>query len=90
MKPNAAWQIALGREGQVFVNPYTGEITGEGATKLARIFSHDRRFASLDRTFGRRATNRQSNYGRVQFDVFISGDFGNLHLVSAPSFVEAF
>lgn len=29
--PNAAWQIALGREGQVFVNPYTGEITGEGA-----------------------------------------------------------
>src|SRR5688500_8193065 len=31
-KPNAAWQVSLGRDGQVFVNPYTGEITGEGAT----------------------------------------------------------
>ena len=27
----AAATVALGREGQVFVNPYTGEITGEGA-----------------------------------------------------------
>ena len=29
--PNAAANISFGREGQVFVNPYTGEITGEGA-----------------------------------------------------------
>lgn len=28
---NAAANISLGRDGQVFVNPYTGEITGEGA-----------------------------------------------------------
>jgi uncharacterized iron-regulated membrane protein len=28
---NSAAVVALGREGQVFVNPYTGEITGEGA-----------------------------------------------------------
>ncbi len=28
---NAAATIAFGREGQIFVNPYTGEITGEGA-----------------------------------------------------------
>src|SRR5688572_29935364 len=25
----AAWEISLGREGAVFANPYTGEITGE-------------------------------------------------------------
>ena len=28
---NAAAAIALGRDGQIFVNPYTGEITGEGS-----------------------------------------------------------
>jgi uncharacterized iron-regulated membrane protein len=28
---NSSAVVALGREGQVFVNPYTGEITGEGA-----------------------------------------------------------
>ncbi len=27
--PGAAWEISLGREGAVFANPYTGEITGE-------------------------------------------------------------
>jgi uncharacterized iron-regulated membrane protein len=36
--PSAAVNIALGREGQVFVNPYTGEITGEGATGLRGFF----------------------------------------------------
>ncbi len=35
---NAAAQIALGREGQIFVNPYTGEITGEGATGWRGFF----------------------------------------------------
>lgn len=35
---NAAWQIALGREGQIFVNPYTGEITGEGAKRARGFF----------------------------------------------------
>ncbi|HEY0657731.1 MAG TPA: PepSY-associated TM helix domain-containing protein [Pyrinomonadaceae bacterium] len=33
----AAVTVALGRDGQLFVNPYTGEITGEGA-KGARSF----------------------------------------------------
>jgi uncharacterized iron-regulated membrane protein len=28
-EPGAAWEIGLGREGALFVNPYTGEITGE-------------------------------------------------------------
>jgi uncharacterized iron-regulated membrane protein len=28
---NAAATVALGRDGQIFVNPYTGEITGEGS-----------------------------------------------------------
>ncbi len=37
-KPNAAWQISFGREGQAFVNPYTGEITGEGATGWRSFF----------------------------------------------------
>jgi uncharacterized iron-regulated membrane protein len=30
-EPNAAWQVSLGRGQTAFVNPYTGEITGEGA-----------------------------------------------------------
>ena len=36
---NAAATVAFGREGQVFINPYTGEITGEGA-KGWRDFFH--------------------------------------------------
>jgi uncharacterized iron-regulated membrane protein len=35
---NAAVNVSLGREGQVFVNPYTGEITGEGAKGLRGFF----------------------------------------------------
>ena len=38
-EPNAAWQVSLGREGQIFVNPYTGEITGEGAKGWRSFFS---------------------------------------------------
>ena len=30
-EPNAAWLINLGREGQAYVDPYTGAITGEGS-----------------------------------------------------------
>jgi uncharacterized iron-regulated membrane protein len=37
-KPHAAWQVSMGRDGQVFVNPYTGEITGEGATGWRGFF----------------------------------------------------
>ena len=29
--PNSAVTVSLGREGKFYVNPYTGEITGEGA-----------------------------------------------------------
>ena len=36
--PNAAWQISLGRGGQIFVNPYSGEITGEGAKGIRGFF----------------------------------------------------
>lgn len=35
---NAAAVVALGREGQTFVNPYTGAITGEGAKGFRRFF----------------------------------------------------
>ncbi len=35
---NAAVNINLGRDGQVFVNPYTGEITGEGAKDVRGFF----------------------------------------------------
>jgi uncharacterized iron-regulated membrane protein len=38
IEPNAAANISLGREGQVFVNPYTGEITGEGAQNVRGFF----------------------------------------------------
>jgi uncharacterized iron-regulated membrane protein len=35
---NSAAVVALGRDGQVFVNPYTGEITGEGAKNVRGFF----------------------------------------------------
>ena len=35
---DAAWQLALGRDGQIFVDPYTGQITGESATTLRAFF----------------------------------------------------
>lgn len=38
-QPHAAWQVALGRDGQVFVNPYTGAITGEGSKSVRAFFS---------------------------------------------------
>lgn len=34
----SAATVALGREGQIFVNPYTGEITGEGAKGWRSFF----------------------------------------------------
>ncbi|HQU84014.1 MAG TPA: PepSY-associated TM helix domain-containing protein [Pyrinomonadaceae bacterium] len=34
----SAATVALGRDGQVFVNPYTGEITGEGAKDVRSFF----------------------------------------------------
>lgn len=37
-EPNAAWQISLGRGQTVFVDPYTGEITGEGAKGWQSFF----------------------------------------------------
>jgi uncharacterized iron-regulated membrane protein len=65
--PNAAATVALGREGQVFVNPYTGEITGEGA-KGARNFFRSvedfHRWLSLSgdaRSIGK-AVNDASNF----------------------------
>lgn len=36
-QPNAAATVALGREGQLFIDPYTGAITGEG-NKTVRAF----------------------------------------------------
>ncbi|HEV7645417.1 MAG TPA: PepSY-associated TM helix domain-containing protein [Pyrinomonadaceae bacterium] len=35
---NAAATVALGREGQVFVDPYTGAITGEGSGSVRAFF----------------------------------------------------
>lgn len=37
-RPDAAYTVALGREGQVFVNPYTGAITGEGSPGVRGFF----------------------------------------------------
>lgn len=36
--PNAAATIALGREGVLYVNPYTGEVLGEGAIRTRAFF----------------------------------------------------
>ena len=37
-EPNAAWQVAAGRDGTFYVNPYTGAITGEGAKGVRGFF----------------------------------------------------
>ncbi len=37
-RPNAAATVALGREGQLFVDPYTGAITGEGNKNVRAFF----------------------------------------------------
>ena len=38
-QPNTAITVALGREGQVFVNPYTGAITGDGNKSVRGFFT---------------------------------------------------
>jgi uncharacterized iron-regulated membrane protein len=40
--PNAAWLFNLGRDGQLFVDPYTGEITGEGNKTVRGFFTEMR------------------------------------------------
>jgi uncharacterized iron-regulated membrane protein len=37
-RPDSAYTVALGREGQIFVNPYTGIITGEGSPAARSFF----------------------------------------------------
>lgn len=37
--PNAAWMIGLGRDGFVFVDPYTGSVTGEGNKTVRSVMS---------------------------------------------------
>ena len=36
--PEAPAEIGFGREGAIFVNPYTGEVLGEGSTKVRAFF----------------------------------------------------
>jgi len=38
-EPNAAWQFNLGREGQLYINSFTGEIVGEGNKTVRGIMS---------------------------------------------------
>ena len=45
---DAAINISFGREGQVFVNPYTGEVTGEGAKAVRDAFRSMRRARGFD------------------------------------------
>lgn len=37
--PEVAWLFNLGREGQIYVNPYTGQITGEGNASVRYAMS---------------------------------------------------
>ncbi len=37
--PSASWLFSLGREGQVYVDPFTGEITGEGNKSVRGLMS---------------------------------------------------
>lgn len=38
-EPGAAWEVSLGREGILFANPYTGEITGESNKSVRAVMS---------------------------------------------------
>jgi uncharacterized iron-regulated membrane protein len=38
-EPDSAWLVALGREGQVYIDPYTGAIRGEGNRSVRSFFS---------------------------------------------------
>lgn len=40
--PNAAWLFNLGRDGHLFVDPYTGEIAGEGNRTVRGFFTEMR------------------------------------------------
>ncbi len=56
---SSAATVALGRDGQVFVNPFSGEITGEGATNwrgMLRVIEDAHRWLALSgdgRTIGK-------------------------------------
>ena len=54
-EPGAAWLFNLGREGQVYVDPYTGAINGEGNKSVRGAMTELRnwhRYASRLRQFG--------------------------------------
>ena len=38
-EPNSAWQVSLGRDGIFFVDPFTGEISGESNKKVRSVMS---------------------------------------------------
>jgi uncharacterized iron-regulated membrane protein len=38
-EPGAAWEVSLGRDGVVFVDPYTGAITGESNKQVRNVMS---------------------------------------------------
>lgn len=38
-EPGAAWEISIGRDGVVFADPYTGEITGESNKSVRNVMS---------------------------------------------------
>ena len=75
-RPDSAYTVALGREGQVFVNPYTGAITGEGSPRRAELFQGRNRSPPVYRALRRRPPHRQGDHGRVQSDVPAAGGFG--------------
>jgi uncharacterized iron-regulated membrane protein len=38
-EPGAAWAFSLGREGQVYIDPYTGAVTGEGNKRVRTVMT---------------------------------------------------
>ena len=86
---NAPLMLAYGREGAVFVNPYTGRIVGQGAQGVRDFF---RVVTDWHRWLGAPVENRvggEGDYGRVQPGVSVPGDERLLHLVSAEVDVAA-
>ena len=78
-QPDVAWLFNLGREGQVYVDPYTGAITGEGNKSVRGAMTELRnwhRYVAMSgdqRPIGKAITGAQPALSFLAFRVSTSG-----------------